>query len=81
MNPNAERYTELSYMKVLTDNLRVMDASAISVAKDNKLPVIVFSINKEGGFAEVVQKRGDYTLVIETPTSEQTTTSKEVQNG
>lgn len=80
LNPNAERYTELSYMRVLTDDLRVMDASAISVAKDNKLPVMVFSIHKEGSFAEVVQKRGDFTLVIETPTSEQTQKPKEVQN-
>tara|TARA_B100000686_G_scaffold353749_1_gene460641 strand:- start:4318 stop:5079 length:762 start_codon:yes stop_codon:yes gene_type:complete len=80
LDPTAERYSELSYMKVLTDDLRVMDASAISVAKDNKIPVIVFSINTEGSFAEVVQKRGDYTLVIETPTGD-TLKPKEVKNG
>ena len=80
LDPTAERYSELSYMKVLTDDLRVMDASAISVAKDNNIPVIVFSINTEGSFAEVVQKRGDYTLVIETPTGD-TPKPKEVKNG
>ena len=80
LDPTAERYSELSYMKVLTDDLRVMDASAISVAKDNKIPVIVFSINTEGSFAEVVQKRCDYTLVIETPTGD-TLKPKEVKNG
>ena len=60
---NAERYDKLTYMEVLTRDLRVMDATAISLARENEIPIIVFSIKEEGNFAEAVQAQGTFTLV------------------
>jgi len=62
-NPDAVRYDTLSYQQVLSQNLRVMDTSAIALARDNKLPILVFSLQKPGGFADVVHGRGTYTIV------------------
>ena len=62
-NPAAERFGEISYDEVLRRNLKVMDASAIALARDNKLPIIVFSLHAEGGFAAVLQGAGRSTLV------------------
>ena len=47
---NATRYDSLSYQKVLTDDLRVMDSAAITLMRDNNIPIMVFSIHKTGGF-------------------------------
>ena len=44
---NAKKYDRISYKKYLNDNLKVMDSSAISVAKDNNIPIIVFSISEK----------------------------------
>jgi len=44
---NAKKYDKISYKKYLNDNLKVMDSSAISVAKDNNIPIIVFSISEK----------------------------------
>jgi uridylate kinase len=49
----------------LTRDLQVMDASAISLARENRIPILVFSIFKSGGFAEVVQGKGRYTIIEE----------------
>ena len=49
----ATRYDQLSYLQVLSDDLRVMDASAISLARENNIPILVFSIEKPGGFQRV----------------------------
>lgn len=62
-NPDAKRFDTLSYHRVLADDLRVMDASAISLARENKVPIIVFSIHKTGMFAEVVQGKGLHTII------------------
>jgi len=62
-NPDAVRYDTLSYQQVLSQNLRVMDTSAIALARDNELPILVFSLQKPGGFADVVHGRGTYTIV------------------
>lgn len=62
-NPNAKRYDELSYQDVLSRNLRVMDTSAIALARDNKVPILVFSIHNPGGFSEVVSGDGKYTII------------------
>ena len=62
-NPNAKRYDELSYQDVLSRNLRVMDTSAIALARDNKVPILVFSIHNPGGFSEVVSGGGKYTII------------------
>ena len=62
---NALRFDRLDYHEVLTRDLQVMDASAISLARENRIPILVFSIFKRGGFAEVVQGKGRYTIIEE----------------
>ena len=62
-NPDAERYETLTYHQVLTRDLRVMDASAISLARENNIPIIVFSIYDKGAFADVVGGKGLFTVI------------------
>ena len=62
-NSAAERYDRLSYHDVLARDLRVMDASAIALARENDIPIIVFSIYDRGAFAEVVSGRGRFTVI------------------
>ncbi len=62
---NAIHYKELTYMDVLSKDLRIMDASAISLARENHMPIIVFSIEKKNAFPDVCQKKGKFTLVTE----------------
>lgn len=60
---NAIRYDKLSYMQVLTEDLRVMDAAAVSLARENAIPIMVFSIEKPGEFQRVVNHQGRFTIV------------------
>ncbi|MBI4208713.1 MAG: UMP kinase [Deltaproteobacteria bacterium] len=53
-NPEAKKFKELSYIDVLNRNLRVMDATAISLCMENHLPIIVFNIKKHGNLKKVV---------------------------
>jgi uridylate kinase len=62
-NPKATRYDELTYDDVLRQDLRIMDGAAIALARDNRIPIIVFSIKAKGGLAEVLQGRGASTKV------------------
>ncbi len=62
-NPDAKRYDELTYQDIVTDNLKVMDTAAIALARDNKIPIIVFNIHKEDAFLNVVQNKGIFTIV------------------
>jgi len=62
-NPDAKRYSTLTYLEVLARDLQVMDAAAISVARENKLPIIVFSIHEAGAFREVMLGHGRFTTV------------------
>ena len=62
---DAKRYDTLSYMEVLTKDLKVMDASAISLARENGIPILVFSIHNEGAFADVVSGKGRFTIIKE----------------
>src|SRR3979490_439981 len=55
---DAKRFDRLSYLEVLSRDLQVMDASAISLARENRIPILVFSIHNPGGFAAVVSRRG-----------------------
>ncbi|SOH93595.1 uridylate kinase [Monaibacterium marinum] len=64
-NPDAVRYQTVSYDEVLTKNLKVMDASAIALARDNKLPIVVFSLTAPGGLAGVLSGQGKFTMVKE----------------
>lgn len=62
-DPDAARYDTLSYQDVLARDLRVMDTSAIALARDNTLPILVFSLHTSGAFADVVHGRGTFTIV------------------
>jgi uridylate kinase len=63
--PTAKKYDSLSYMDVLSKDLGVMDAAAISLARENHIPVIIFSIKRPGAFAELMQGRGECTIVMD----------------
>ena len=62
-DPTATRYDRLSYLQVLSDDLKVMDASAISLARENNIPILVFSIEDSGGFQRVLNEEGAFTIV------------------
>ena len=62
-HPDAKRYDRISYDDVLAKNLKVMDASAIALARDNDLPIIVFSLDEPGGFRGILSGEGTYTIV------------------
>jgi uridylate kinase len=60
---DAKRYETVSYDDVLAKRLGVMDASAIALARDNNLPIIVFSLDEPGGFKGILAGEGTYTRV------------------
>lgn len=62
-DPQAERFETLSYMDVLSKDLKVMDASAVSLSRENGIPIVVFSIQASGGFMQVLQGEGACTIV------------------
>ncbi|MBA4489555.1 UMP kinase [Paracoccus sp. S1E-3] len=62
---DALRYDEVTYDEALQKNLGVMDASAIALARDNKLPIIVFSLDEPGGFRGILSGEGTYTRVTD----------------
>ena len=62
-NKDAKRFDRVSYMQVLTDDLRVMDASAIALSRENNIPILVFSIETPGEFERVVKHQGRFTIV------------------
>ena len=51
---DARRYSEISYLEVLNKGLKVMDATAVSLCMDNKLPMIIFSLTEAGNIKKVV---------------------------
>jgi uridylate kinase len=61
----ATRYEQLTYLDVLANDLGVMDAAAISLARENHLPIIVFNIHAPGAFAQVMRGEGAFTKIIE----------------
>ncbi len=62
-NPDAVRYESLTHKDVLAKDLKVMDAAAITLSRDNQIPIIVFSVLQPGGFAKVLRGEGRYTIV------------------
>ena len=62
---SATRYETLSYDTVLANNLKVMDASAVALCRDNKIPIVVFSIREQGNLAKVLAGQGIQTIVQE----------------
>ena len=64
-NPEAKRYDRLSYHQVLSRDLKVMDAAAISLARENAIPILVFSIHNVGAFVDVLRGVGTCTVIDE----------------
>ena len=64
-DPTAVRYDSLSYHEVLARDLKVMDASAISVSRENKIPILVFSLQDPGALAQVLAGKGRATIIEE----------------
>jgi uridylate kinase len=62
---NAERYDFLSYHEVLSRDLKVMDASAISLSRENGIPIIVFSIHEKGNLSAILKGQGRCTVIAE----------------
>ncbi len=62
-NPDAKRYDTVEYDAVLADNLRVMDAAAVALCRDNNIPIIVFSIREKGNLAKVIDGVGTRTTI------------------
>lgn len=69
-DPKAVRYDNLTYLDVLTKDLKVMDATAISLARENGIPIIVFSIKEEGNFSRMLCGEGTFTIVRDPADSE-----------
>ncbi|MDI7774847.1 UMP kinase [Asticcacaulis sp. EMRT-3] len=62
---SAQRYDELSYLEVLSQDLKVMDASAVSLMRENDIPIVVFSIRTPGALDEVIHGRGTHTVITQ----------------
>ena len=62
-NPSAKRYDKVTYDEVLAQNLKVMDASAIALCRDNRIPIVVFNIRERGNLARVLAGDGVSTTV------------------
>ena len=61
----AERFEKLTYLDVLSKDLRIMDAAAISLARENNIPILVFSVQNPGAFVDVVSGKGKFTVISE----------------
>jgi len=64
-NPDATRFDTISYDRVLADNLKVMDATAVALCRENTIPIVVFSIREKGNVARVLEGNGVQTIVQE----------------
>ena len=64
-DPNAIRYDTLTYLQVLADDLKVMDASAISIARENRIPILVYSLHQPEALADVLAGRGTWATIAE----------------
>ncbi len=62
-NPEAIKFEKITYSDILRDNLNVMDMSAIALARENKLPIKVFSIKEQGNIAKIIKAEGSYTKI------------------
>ena len=62
-DPQAQRFDTVTYDRVLADNLKVMDASAVALCRDNDIPIVVFSIREKGNLARVLSGEGVQTIV------------------
>ncbi|MBN2761380.1 MAG: UMP kinase [Rhodobacteraceae bacterium] len=60
---DAKRYDKITYDEALARNLKVMDTSALALARDNNLPIIVFELDRPGGFRSILAGEGPHTIV------------------
>ena len=65
-NSDAKKISEITYSDYLNKDIKVMDATAISLAKDRSLPIIIFSILKSSNILDIVEGRGSYSIIKET---------------
>ncbi|MBC8403085.1 MAG: UMP kinase [Candidatus Marinimicrobia bacterium] len=65
IHPDAKKYSEISFSKVISDNLRVMDLTAMTLCKENSIPIIVINIHKQGDLKKVVLGEPIGTIVRE----------------
>jgi len=61
--PDAKRYETVTFNKVLSDNLKVMDATAVALCRDNNIPIVVFNVREQGNLARVLGGEGTATIV------------------
>ncbi|MGB3753513.1 MAG: UMP kinase [Parerythrobacter sp.] len=64
-NPQAKRFDTITYDQVLADNLKVMDATAVALCRENSIPIVVFSIRERGNVASVLAGTGTQTVVTQ----------------
>ncbi|MBM3621291.1 MAG: UMP kinase [Alphaproteobacteria bacterium] len=64
-DPDAKRYDRLTYLEVLSRDLQVMDASAISLSRENAIPILVFDLHTPGAFAQVMRGEGTFTIITD----------------
>jgi uridylate kinase len=62
-NPQATRYDRLTFDKVIADDLKVMDTAAIALARENRLPIVVFNMHEADPIAHVLEGKGKYTVI------------------
>ena len=62
-NKKAIKYDKIRYAEVLSKNLKIMDGSAIALARDNNIPIIVFPINKKNSFLNAIVNKGNFTII------------------
>ena len=62
-NKKAKRFKIIKYSDILAKNLKIMDGSAIALARDNNIPIIVFPINKKNAFLDAIFNKGKYTII------------------
>ena len=63
-NPQAKKFKKITYSDTIKNNIKVMDTAAVALAKDNKMPMMVFNISKKGELAQVLKKKGSFTEII-----------------
>ena len=63
LNPAAKKISSISYSDYLNNDIKVMDATAISLAKDRKIPIIIFSILNSSNILDIVDGRGSYSII------------------
>ena len=63
INKDTKKFNDLSYDEVINKNLQVMDITAITLAKENKIPIVVFSILQKDSLIEIIEGRGSFTII------------------